>query len=239
MIRGFYAAASGLVAQQTNLNIIANNMANVSTTAFKSQQASFADLLYENINGTMEPVSCGSGVRIGGTATDFTQGDLSKTDIKMDCALLGPGFFAIEDKQTAAISYTRDGSFRIGLDGTSTYLVNSAGDYVLDEGNKKIALTKDALSGELVYDPSKIGIFSISNPYALRQIGGNNYIAGADVGKIEKSLNTEIHSGYLETSSVDISREMVKVIEASKAFSFNSRIIQTADEIEKTINQLR
>ena len=239
MIRGFYAAASGLNAQQTNMNIIANNMANVSTTAFKAQQASFADLLYANINDPLGAVSCGSGVRIGGTGTDFSQGDLTKTDVETDCALMGPGFFAIEDKTTAAITYTRDGSFRLGIDAANTSLVNSAGDYVLDETNKKITLTKDPITGEMTYDATKIGVFNIPNPYALKQIGGNNYVAGEDAGKIEKSLTTTIRSGYLESSSVDISREMVKVIEASKAFAFNSKIIQTADEIEKIVNQLR
>ncbi|MEI8216990.1 MAG: flagellar hook-basal body protein [Eubacteriales bacterium] len=239
MIRGFYAAASGMQVQQNNLNTIANNMANVSTTAFKPQQTSFADMLYETTKAPLGTVSYGSGVKTNGVVTNFVQGDLTKTDIEKDCALMGPGFFAVQDKLSGTVFYTRDGSFKTGMEASSSYLVNAAGDYVLDAAKAKISLAKDPVTGMGAYDPSKIGIFNIPNIYALKQVGGNKYSAGEDAGTVEKSLNTTIHPGYLESSAVDISIEMVKVIEASKAFSFNSRIIQTADEIEKTINQLR
>jgi flagellar basal-body rod protein FlgG len=207
-------------------------------------------MLYDTIKAPLGSVSYGSGVKISGVVTNFVQGDLTKTDMEMDCALLGPGFFAVQDKTTSALQYTRDGTFKIAEEGGTSYLVTGAGDYVLDEAKSKIALEKDVVTTDvgtgtsttkwlINFDPLKIGVFNIPNIYALKQIGCNKYSAGADVGTVEKSVNTVIHNGYLESSAVDISIEMVKVIEASKAFSFNSRIIQTADEIEKTINQLR
>lgn len=233
MIRGFYSAASSLLSQQTNLNTIANNIANISTTAFKPQQAAFASLLYGNLNGGAgNAISIGSGVKVQKTGIDFTQGDLNRTDMPFDCAILGEGFFSIENREDGTITYTRDGSFGVSVDDKDSYLVNSAGNFVLDSEGDKIELKED-------FDATKIGVFIFQNNYGLELIGGNQFKATDASGEPEIIEESNIKVGYLENSGVQISEEMVKMIEASKGFSFNSRIVQAADEMEKIINQLR
>lgn len=247
MIRGFYSAASGMTSQQTNLNSIANNVANISTTGFKPQQASFSSLLYENINGQSNPIQCGHGIRLGQLGIDFKQGQLFNTEMPLDCAILGEGFFAVEDQMNGTVTYTRDGNFQIQVDGKDRYLVNSSGEYVLDPDGDRIELKekitevngKKTGTGQLDLDQSGIGVWTFPNPYALNLIGGNRFEATEAAGEPEAVENPAIQFGYLESSAVDMAKEMVKMIEASKAFSLNSRVLQTADELEKTVNQWR
>jgi len=248
MIRGFYSSAAGLVTQQNNMDILANNMANAQTTGFKPQHASFADLLYQNINSkALDPVNCGSGVKVGETAIDFTQGTLQQTGIETDCAILGEGFFAVQSQAEGdeSIYYTRDGSFRFNSDGSDLYLVTASGDRVLTAEGDPVTLTKNETTGEYFFDPSTIGVYTFVNKFALQPVGGNRYAATEAAGEAQaagddsESTAGLVKTGYLESSAVDIAREMVKVIEASKAFSLNSKMIQVADDIEKIVNQLR
>lgn len=235
MIRGFYSGASCLVSQQTNLNTIANNMANISTTGYKPQQAAFSSLLYQNIyggGGEGNYIQSGHGVRIQKTGIDFTQGDLKSTDQPMDCAILGEGFFAIENREDGTITYTRDGSFQMSVDDSDTYLANSAGNYVLDGDGERIEI-------EDGFDPAKIGVYNFPNKYGLELAGGNQYKATELSGEGEAVEKPDVKTGYLENSRVQIAQEMVKMIEASKGFSFGSKVVQAADEMEKIINQLR
>jgi len=233
MIRGFYSSASGLVSQQSNMNIIANNMANTSTTGFKAQKANFSALLYENINGgDGNLIQGGHGTKVQSAAIDFSQGELQKTDMPMDCAIIGEGFFSAKSKQDGTNLYTRDGKFQVSVEGTETYLVNSKGDYILDEKSEKISL-KDG------FDVSKVGLYSFGNKYALIPVGGSQYKATETAGAATALKGGTVKVGYLENSGVAVSEEMVRMIEASKGFSFNAKLIQAADEMEKTINQLR
>ena len=232
MIRGFYSAASGLVSQQAHLNVIANNVANVNTTGFKPQQAGFTSLLYKNINGGAgNQISCGHGAKLDKTGIDFIQGDLKPTNMKYDFALLGPGFFAVEGKN-GKVTYTRDGSFDISVEGKRSYLVNRAGAYVLDSRERKIEINES-------FDSAQIGVFNFTNIYGLELLGGNQFAATECSGKVELVNKPNIKVGFLENSSTQVSKEMVKMIEATKSFSFSSRIVQAADEMEKTVNQLR
>lgn len=224
-----------MVSQQTNLNTIANNMANTSTTAYKPQQVAFSALMYQNIyggGGEGNYISGGHGVRVQKTGIDFTQGDLKSTDMPMDCAILGEGFFAIENREDGTITYSRDGSFELSVDDSETYLVNSAGNYVLDADEERIEI-------EDGFDSAKVGVYRFPNQYGLELAGGNQYKATEISGEAEAVEEPTIKTGYLENSRVQIAQEMVKMIEASKGFSFGSRIVQTADEMEKVINQLR
>jgi len=248
MIRGFYAGASCLVTQQTNLNTIANNIANIGTTAYKPQQAAFSTLMYQSIRGGAGEgnyISNGHGVRIQKTGIDFTQGDLKSTGVPMDCAILGDGFFATENREDGTIAYTRDGSFKLSLDGSNTYLADSAGNYVLDAEGERIevaGVTTDA-SGNVTstggFDSTKVGVYKFANQYGLELMGGNHYKATEISGEGEAVEAPEVKVGYLENSRVQLAQEMVKMIEASKGFSFGSKVVQTADEMEKIINQLR
>ncbi len=248
MIRGFYAGASCMVTQQTNLNSIANNIANIGTTAYKPQQAAFSALMYQSIyggGGEGNYISTGHGVKVQKTGVDFTQGDLKSTNMPLDCAILGDGFFAVENREDGTITYTRDGSFQLSLDGSNVYLANSAGNYILDAEGERIEIvgaTKDA-DGNVTspggFDSSQVGVFTFANQYALELAGGNQYKANETSGEGEAVENPEIKVGYLENSRTQLAQEMVKMIEASKGFSFGSKVVQTADEMEKVINQLR
>ena len=233
MIRGFYTAASSLTAQQTNLNVIANNIANISTTGFKPQQVGFSSLLQENINGGAgNTISVGHGIKVGKTGLNLTQGDLKKTDMPLDFAIMGEGFFAVESEESGDITYTRDGSFRSLIDGRRNYLADTSGNYVLNARERKIELGED-------FDYKQIGVFQFSNPYGLELSGGNRFSPTEVSGDPEDIDDPDIKVGYLENSAVQMAEEMVKMIEASKGFSFGSRVLQAADEMERTMNQLR
>lgn len=246
MIRGFYTGASAMISQQTSLNTIANNLANVSTTAYKPQQTAFSALMYQSVyggGGAGNYIANGHGVRVQKTGIDFTQGELRNTNAPLDCAIMGEGFFAVENREDGTVTYTRDGSFQLAVDGSETWLVNSAGNYVLDADGDRIevtAVTTDA-NGNVTggFDPAAVGVYRFSNQHGLELAGGNQYRATELSGEGEAVEKPEVRSGYLEGSRVQIAQEMVKMIEASKGFSFGSKVVQTADEMEKVINQLR
>lgn len=215
------------------MNIIANNLANTSTTAFKPQQASFSALMYENVNGGAgNEVQMGHGARVQNAAIDFAQGELKKTDLPMDCAIIGEGFFALKAKEDGSTTYTRDGKFQISVEGTANFLVNGSGDYVLDDKGQKIDLKEG-------FDKSKLGVYNFDNKYGLSPIGSGQYKETESSGKAAALEASSIQTGYLESSGVQVAEEMVRMIEASKGFSFNAKLIQAADEMEKIINQLR
>jgi len=246
MIRGFYTGTSAMISQQTSLNTIANNLANVSTTAYKPQQTAFSALMYQNVyggGGEGNYIANGHGVRVQKTGVDFTQGELRNTNMPLDCAIMGEGFFAVENREDGTVTYTRDGSFQLSVDGSETWLVNSEGNYVLDADGERIqvtAVTTDA-AGNVTggFNPAVVGVFRFPNQYGLELAGGNQYRATELSGEAEAVENPEVKSGYLEGSRVQIAQEMVKMIEASKGFSLGSKVVQTADEMEKVINQLR
>lgn len=249
MIRGFYAGTSCMLSQQTNMNTVANNLANINTTAFKPQTTAFSALLYQNVNGGdgTNFISTGHGVRVEKTGTNFTQGNMKSTGLDKDCAIMGDGFFAIEDKDDGTITYTRDGAFEYSTSDSTTYLVNGAGNYVLtaDGERVEIAAVKTTTDANGIttttggFDASKIGVYTFPNVYGLELAGGGQYKATDLSGEAESVEKPSIKTGYLESSGTDISEEMVKMIEASKAFSLGAKVVQTADEMEKVVNQLR
>lgn len=240
MIKGYYTATQGLLSNQTYLNNISNNIANLETTAFKPQQTAFSSLLYSNINGGSGTlISTGSGAKVEKTDIDFTPGTLMKTDAPLNCAILNEGFFAVQNKESGIITYTRDGAFRKSVEGNNQYLVDSTGNYVLGPDSQKIEISQGL-------DEKAIGLFNFSNPYGLKLLGSNQFQATTESGQAttESGQGTidnqgSIKTGYLESSSADISSEMVRMIEASKSFSFNAKMLQTTDEMEKIVNQLR
>lgn len=233
MIRGFYSSSLGMISQQNYLNTIANNVANINTTAFKPQVTAFASLLYENIDGGAgAEISTGHGAKVQKNGIDFTQGGLDATGRTLDCAIEGAGFFAVRDKETNAISYTRDGAFSISVEGDQNFLVDSNGNYVLGQDNNQINITAG-------FNPASLGVFSFSNPYGLQLLGNNQYGVTNLSGQPVADNQSLVRTGYLEAAGTDTAREMVKMIEASKAFSFNADILKSTDEMEKTVNQLR
>ncbi|MDR2909713.1 MAG: flagellar hook-basal body protein [Oscillospiraceae bacterium] len=240
MIRGFYTARSGLLAQQENMNVVANNMANVNTVGYKSMKVSFTDLMYRNLNRATaeEPAIVGSGVKINKVDTNINQGPPQATNNYLDFCITGDGYFAVQNAE-GETEYTRSGNFIMSIDESGGYWLAAAnGERVLNAEGEPIELPLDE-SGTPQLDSSQIGVFGFSNPYGLSKLGDNRYIATNTSGEATALENPSVKSGYLEGSGVEVSVEMVKVIESQRAFSFNSRMIQVADEIEQTVNGLR
>lgn len=241
MMTGFYTARTGLIYQQEHMNLLANNLANVNTVAYKSQRASFADLIYQNINrDTAENAAMiGHGVKINRTDLSMLPGGLEPTGYTFDFALLDDDtFFAIQNGN-GDIYYTRAGNFILSNDGSDTfYLTTARGEYVLDEDGSEIEIEWDD-DGELDFDTAQIGIYRFENPYGLTLLGDNLYAENAVSGEAQAIEGGNLRQGSLEKSGVELSAEMVKVIEASRAFSLNSRMVQVADEVEQTVNSLR
>ena len=240
MIRGFWTARTGLNAQQQRLDTVANNMANVNTTAFKPMRTSFKDLIYQNINrpDAQDTAMTGAGVKVNSNDILMTQGPLTATAREMDMALLVKGdFFALENTN-GDILYTRSGNFYMHLeDNTTAFLVDGDGNRVLDADGSQIELA--FVDGRFVFNPADVGVYRFPNAYGLESAGSNTYLESANSGAPEPVMYPEYTVGYLEGSGVDIAQEMVNMIEAQRAFTLNARVSQTADEVEQEINNLR
>lgn len=240
MIRGFYTARTGLVAHQEHMNTISNNMANVNTTGFKPMRTAFTDLVYQNLNRDQveNPVMVGHGVRINKNDLMMAQGPLQSTQRAMDFALTDENAFFAVNTALGETLYTRAGNFALSNDDDTFYLVNAVGDRVLDSEGEEIEIEFDD-QGNIDFDPSVLGVYRFSNPYGLSLAGENRFTATEISGIPEVIEQPNMKVGYLEGSSVEIGNEMAKVIEASKAFSFSSRMIMVADEVEQMVNNLR
>jgi len=231
MIRGFYAAGSGLSAQQMAIDTAANNMANVSTNGYKKQDISFSDLLYSNIDGTAaQNAMVGNGAKVSRTTTIQTQCGTEFTGNPLDFALTSDGFFGVLT-QDGKVKYTRDGSFGVSCEDTGNYLVTSSGDYVLSSGGNKISSDSEDLKNQ-------IGVFNFANPYGLTNKGDNLYEITATSGDAI-AINGQLQSGCLESSNVDLATEMSNLIEIQRAYQFNAKLVQTADELANITNNLR
>ena len=237
----FYTAGAGAKAQQSRLDIIGNNMANTNTTAYKSQNAGFVDLLYSNMREPAEAATqlkVGSGVRLEKTDSNFNNGGVQSTDNPTDYAINGSGFFAVKNPATEEIYYTRDGNFRSSLrnDG-EFYLVTANGELVLDENFENIKLD---LSGKADGETAKKpGVFDFEIKDGMLLQGDNLFSPTAKNGEPILQEDAQLQTGYLELSNVEVSSEMTKLIETQRAYSMSLKMVQTSNEIEEVINNLR
>lgn len=234
----FYNSAAGASSQQSKLDTIANNIANINTVGYKSQNAGFVDLLYANMNAPQKETSnlkVGSGARYEKTDLLFTEGNYQTTDNPLDFAIKGRGFFAVSNPRTGEINYTRDGNFRMSLRDGEFYLATAKGDLVLDKDGEPITMAED----ESHIDTSKIGVFDFDNTEGLKCLGDNLYSVGPKNGEKQVIEEADIISGYLEFSNVNLASEMSKLIEAQRAYQMTLKMIQTSDEVESTVNSLR
>ncbi|MBT8445510.1 MAG: flagellar basal-body rod protein FlgG [Gammaproteobacteria bacterium] len=252
-------AKTGLESQQTRMSIIANNLANVSTTGYKKTQASFEDLLYQTVQqpGASSSQSTelpsglllGTGVRLVSTEKVFTQGAINTSDNPTDVAIQGRGFFQILTPE-GNIAFSRDGSFKVNADGQ---LVNSLG-FEVDPGitipPETISLTIGSDGTVSVVtgndtDATQIGNIQLAdfiNPQGLQPIGKNLYKETVASGSPQLStpglngLGTLIQ-GATEASNVNIVEELVDMIEAQRSYEMNSKAIQTVDEMLQFVTQ--
>jgi flagellar basal-body rod protein FlgG len=260
MIRSLWISKTGLDAQQTNMDVIANNLANVSTTGFKRARPVFEDLLYQTIREpgaqssqqTQLPsgLQLGTGVRAVATERIFTQGNLQQTGNPLDVAINGAGFFQVQ-LPDGSTGFTRDGSFHIDSQGQ---LVTSSGFAV----QPAITVPANALSVTIARDgvvsvtragsatPTQIGALQLTsfvNPAGLKSTGENMYVETAASGS--PSTNAPGSNGlgllsqsYVETSNVNVVEELVNMIQTQRAYEINSKAIQTSDQMLQKLAQM-
>lgn len=250
MIRGFYTARSGLISQQRYIDIHANNIANIQTTGFKKSRPVFADLVYTELNGDYPVdvnIRIGNGSGIAASRRSQANGIVEQTGRKLDLAIGGNGYFAIDNGEAEPL-YTRDGSFQRIWDNGQSYLGTASGGFVLDQSGSRILLPESddefvvTGNGYILINSvpvQRIAIMDFDNPEALEETGGNLYRRTGNSGLSFQSNNAVIYQGHLEDSNVNLIDEITSMIKGQRAFQLNAKIIQTADEMEGTANNLR
>jgi len=261
MNRALRTAATGMAAQQLNVDLISNNLANVNTTGFKKSRPEFQDLMYQTIKAggssedgrVQEPaeIQVGNGVLPAAVVKNFGQGDIQPTNNPLDIAIQGDGFFQVQ-RPDGTIAYTRDGSLKVSGDGQ---LVTSQG-YLIDP---PITFSSDTQSITIGLDgtiqateagqtsPTKIGQLELAkfvNPAGLSAIGNNLYVETVASGKpIQGAAGSvgfgELMQGSLEASNVDVVEEMVSMIVAQRAYEINSKTIKTVEDMLEMANNLK
>lgn len=243
----FYTGRSGLRAYQNGINIAAQNVTNANTTGYKYTTADFRELVYNrmDINAniglqTEESVNQGHGVKVIDDSLQFTQGALQNTGYELDFAIAGTGLFAVD--RLGEIQYTRDGTFDISIENDAAYLVTSDGAYVLDANRERIVVPENE-DGLLDTDmiAGQLGVFDFENPYGLYRIDGQSFVPTEISGEpvLNPQENYQIKQQWVERSNVNLAKEMSDIIVLQKAYQFSARVVQTADEIEDIVNNLR
>lgn len=263
MMRALWTASTGMMAQQLNVDTISNNIANVNSIGYKKTRVEFKDLLYETmgrgmvIDGKGKPVNLqvGHGVMVSATTKFFTAGNLDNTTNPYDLAIDGPGFFKVVGPKGEEM-YTKDGSFKISVDGENMKLVTADGYFVqgvngeIDLGSnvKDIVIDETGMitikrTDETVEEIGNISISTFVNPAGLESVGKNLYKSSLASGEAfdaaEDGSGGGVLQGFLESSNVQVVEEMVKLIQAQRAYEINSKSIQTADEMLGMANNLR
>lgn len=234
MMTSFYTAAAGAIAQQQSMDVRSNNIANVSTTGYKPDQVSFADLLYTGVHGpqTANSLKVGNGERVNGTNTVFQQGSVETTNRPLDYALPSENAFFAVKCTDGTVRYTRDGEFHLSVraDGSS-YLTDALGGAVLDGKGNPITVKNEN-------DKQNVGVYSFQNCDGLKKVGDNYLEATTASGRAATSSVQAIQGG-IEDSAVDLADEMTAIINAQKGFAFDANILSMSDRTTQTINSLR
>ena len=261
MIRALYTAASGMNAQQANMDNIAHNLANVNTTGFKKSRLEFEDLVYQQVKApgsqasasTEAPtgLSVGLGTRAVATARDFSAGNMRSTNGPLDMAIQGDGFFQIS-LPNGTTGYTRNGSFQKDAQGL---LVTSDGypvepQITIPANATSVSVSKDGIVSVQIPGQSAtqvvgtLTLSTFSNPAGLLALGGNLFAATSASGDPQTGApgtdaRGSIAQGFVEDSNVSVVEEMVKMIVAQRAYEVNSKAVQSADEMMQMSNNLR
>ncbi len=228
---------TGAQTQQKRMDVIANNLSNLSTTGFKSRQGAFSELIYQNMNaaeGEDTRLLRGAGARMVKADSDFSQGVVTPTGMDLDYAIDGDGFFALYDPLTEEISYTRNGHFSLSeqVDG-SFMLVSDTGKWVLNSQGQP----NNMRSAEDDYD---IGVYIFEQKNGMLNVGQSEFVPVEKNGQPIVSQDKEgLLQGYLENSNVDFEREIVHMIESQRVYQMNLQMVKTTDEVTNTINALR
>jgi flagellar basal-body rod protein FlgG len=262
MIRALYSAASGMNAEQLNVDNIANNIANANTTGFKSRRAQFQDLLYQTMiqpgaaAGQQSTVptglQLGLGTRAASNEVIFSQGDFSQTNNPLDLVIQGQGFFQIR-RATGDLAYTRSGNFHLNRDGQ---VVTIDGDLL----DPPITIPQNALSvtiasdGTVSYSQSgqsasqqagQIQLATFSNPSGLNSVGRNLFLSTDASGDPVVGLPGgqegigQLLQGFVEQSNVSVVNEFINLIVSQRAYEANSKVVKAADDMYQQVNNLK
>jgi len=258
MLDSLYIGATGMQAQQTNVDMLANNLANVHTSAYKRGQVTFEDMMYRDVLRTASSEQAGDaiqrigvGVAISNTGKVFTQGDVKRTDVPFDVAIMGQGFFEVT-LPDGSLGYTRNGHFQVNRDG---YLVTSDGYQLktpiqIPPDAKEILIQPNGLVSVTLpneTNPVEIGqldLTTFANPAGLTARGNNLYTANYSSGDAvshqpgDAGLGT-LQQGSLESSNVKLIEEMINLIMAQRAYEVNTKVVQASDEMLGMSNNLR
>ena len=261
MIRALFSAASGMTAQQLNVDNIANNLANANTAAYKTRRVQFQDLMYQNLlqpgasasQQTVLPagLQLGLGTRPSSNEIIFTQGNFSQTDNPLDVVIQGRGFFQVM-QPNGQLAYTRAGAFQLDRNGS---LVDTAGNPI----QPQITIPPEALNitiaadGTVTYSQpnqitaqvaGQIQLANFQNPSGLSTIGGNLYTPTEASG--DPTLGApggaeglgSLQQGYTEQSNVSVVEEFINLIVSQRAYEANSKVVKAADEMYQNVNNL-
>lgn len=261
MIRALYSAASGMTAQQMNVDNIAHNLANANTGGYKMRRAQFQDLLYQTLvqpgaaagQQTVVPtgLQLGLGTRTASNEIIFTQGDFSQTNNPLDVVIQGKGFFQIR-RPTGELAYTRAGNFHLDRDGN---VVTSDGNplepqITLPPNAQQITIGQDGTVSYTLPNQTasqqagQIQLANFANPAGLNSLGGNLYTptdASGDptvgIPGGEEGMGT-VMQGYTEQSNVSVVEEFISLILAQRGYEANSKVVQAADNMYQQVNNL-
>jgi len=261
-MRSLDIGATGMLAQQLNVDVISNNIANMTTTGYKRQQAAFQDLLYQNLTrpgstssdtGTTVPsgMQVGLGVKTGAVYRIHSQGTVQITENELDLAILGRGFFQV-NLPDGTFAYTRDGTFQINENGEivttqgfpiapTITVPNNATAIDINQEGEVLATVQGQVA---VQNLGQFQMVDFVNPTGLEAIGNNMYLettasSTAVTGIANQLQFGRIQQGSLEQSNVDVVSEITKLISAQRAYEMNSNVISTSDEMLQTVSQLR
>lgn len=260
MLRSLTTAATGMIAQQINIDVISNNLANVNTSGYKKSRAEFQDLLSQTLKpagaqifqGTNQPVGIqiGLGTKTSATVKEFSEGAFKQTGGKLDLAIEGDGFFQVQ-MDDGSTAYTRDGSFKMDGNGQLTtsdgYKVQPQ--IAIPTDAQHITITPDGkISVKLAGadEQTEVGSLTLvkfANPAGLSSIGKNLYqLTSASGNPVEGTPGQEgvgtVQQGFLEGSNVQVVEELINLIQAERAFESNSKLIKAADEMLTIANRM-
>lgn len=254
MYQSFYTGALGAGTCMAKMSVISNNLANINNNGFKPKTAAFTDLLQFNLNDSETAVTelmAGNGVRMQRTYTSYETAAFTTTNSDIDYAIVNPNqFFMVQDQVTGDITYTRSGHFHRGEREDGFYLMTDAGKLVLDQNGQplraKVPQMGDEEGEEETYlaeeeegeDAPRIALYTFTHPSRLLSVGDNEYAPPEGMEPIQVE-NPQLMDHAVERSATDLSKEMVRLIECQRAYSYALRMVTTSDEIESTINGLR
>lgn len=234
MNAAFNVAVVGATAYQDKMDIVGNNMANSNTAGFKIKNSSFFDLMYSNIHypeGEETDLKQGTGSKVEKTNMNFTKGEILATGDENDFYIMDDGFFAVENPETGERLYTVAGDFHLAtMPSGEMYLANHEGYQVIGKNNEPIFV-------EHYEDEHEPAVFRFDRRDRLESMAGSYFISVDD--EEPYMIETVLERAAIETSNMNFADEASKIIEAQRAFQYNLRMLQTADEIQNTINTLR